>query len=96
MVDDLSSATLDMRRRFLTTCSTPQLLVLNESSYDEYDMLYALKYDGHNVLKKSKDAIVSYFGSKRRCYSSDFVFCNLFGFTGLNSERGSVGVTCGN
>ncbi|KAL6289494.1 hypothetical protein ACE6H2_007004 [Prunus campanulata] len=88
IVDDLSSATLDMQLHFLTTCSTPRLVVLNESSYDKYDMLYPLKYDGHDSLTKSKDAIVSYCGSKRRFYSSAFVFCNLFGFTGLNPERG--------
>ncbi|XP_020412898.1 putative F-box protein At1g30920 [Prunus persica] len=88
MVDDLSFATLDMRRRFLTTCSTPRLVVLNESSYDKYDMLYPVTYDGHYLLTKSKDAIVSYFESKRRFYSFAFVFCNLFGFTGLNPKRG--------
>ncbi|KAI5344371.1 hypothetical protein L3X38_012248 [Prunus dulcis] len=88
MVDDLSFSTLHMRRRFLTTCSTPQLVVLNESSYDKYDMLYPVTYDGHYLLTKSKDAIVSYFGSERRFYSFAFVFCNLFGFTGLNPKSG--------
>ncbi|ONI21880.1 hypothetical protein PRUPE_2G096000 [Prunus persica] len=87
MVDDLSFSTLHMRRRFLTTCSTPQLVVLNESSYDKYDMLYPLNYR-FDSLTKSEHAIVSYFGSKGRFYSSAFVFCNLFGFTGLNPEHG--------
>ncbi|CAB4299499.1 unnamed protein product [Prunus armeniaca] len=87
MVDDLFFATWHMQRHFLPTCSTPQLVVLNESSYDKCDMLYPLNYR-FDSLTKSEHAIVSYFGSKGRFYSSAFVFCNLFGFTGLNPEHG--------
>ncbi|XP_021817686.1 uncharacterized protein LOC110759857 [Prunus avium] len=93
MVDDPSLATMHMRRRFLTTCSTtttevPRLVVLDESPYHKQNVLYPLKYDGNNLLTKSKHAIVSYFGSRQRFYSHAFVFCNLFGFTGLNPKHG--------
>ncbi|ONI21878.1 hypothetical protein PRUPE_2G095800 [Prunus persica] len=91
-VEDLSLAKMHMQRRFLTTCSTtttevPRLVVLDESPCDNYDLLYPLKYDGHDLLTKSKQATVSYFGSRRRFYCATFVFCNLFGFTGLNPEH---------
>ncbi|ONI21876.1 hypothetical protein PRUPE_2G095600 [Prunus persica] len=92
-VDDPSLATMHMRRRFLTTCSTtttevPRLVVLDESPFDQHDALHPLKYNGKKLLTKSKHAIVSYFGSRRRFYSAAFVFCNLFGFTGHNPEHG--------
>ncbi|CAL9005921.1 unnamed protein product [Prunus brigantina] len=91
-VDDPSLATTHMRRRFLTTCSittteVPRLVFLDESPFVKYDVLYPLKYDGHNLLTKSKQAIVSYFRSRRRFYWATFVFCNLFGFTALNPEH---------
>ncbi|CAB4269125.1 unnamed protein product [Prunus armeniaca] len=92
-VDDPSLATMHMRRRFLTTCSTtttevPRLVVLDESPYHKQNVLYPLKYDGNDLLTKSKHAIVSYFGSRQCFYSHAFVFCNLFGFTGLNPKHG--------
>ncbi|CAL2240188.1 unnamed protein product [Prunus armeniaca] len=97
-VDDLFVATMHMQRHFLTTCSTtttevPRLVFLDERPFLRYALLYPLKYDGHDLLTKSKQAIVSYFGSRRCFYSAAFVFCNLFGFTrrscfiGLNLER---------
>ncbi|KAI5344366.1 hypothetical protein L3X38_012243 [Prunus dulcis] len=91
-VDDPSLATMHMRRRFLTSSTTttevPRLVVLDESPFHQHDTLYPLKYNGKKLLTKSKQAIVSYFGSRRRFYSAAFVFCNLFGFTGHNPEHG--------
>ncbi|ONI21877.1 hypothetical protein PRUPE_2G095700 [Prunus persica] len=92
MVDDPSLATMHMRRHFLTTCSTttievPRLVVLDESPYHKQNVLYPLKYNGNDLLTKSKLVIVSYFGSRQRFYSHAFVFCNLFGFTGLNTKH---------
>ncbi|CAB4299495.1 unnamed protein product [Prunus armeniaca] len=84
---------MHMRRRFLTTYSTtttevPRLVALHEYPFDQHDTLYPLKYNGKKLLTKSKQAIISYFGSRRRFYSAAFVFCNLFGFTGHNPEHG--------
>ncbi|CAL9005917.1 unnamed protein product, partial [Prunus brigantina] len=98
VIDDFFLATMHMRRQFLNTCSTtttevPRLVFLDERPFLRYALLYPLKCDGHDLLTKSKQAIVSYSGSRRRFYSAAFVFCNLFGFTGrscftgLNLER---------
>ncbi|CAL9007709.1 unnamed protein product [Prunus brigantina] len=84
-VDDLSFATLHMRR-LLDVHQVPRLIRLVETTFDVHK-LYPLKYNGIN-LTKSKHAIVSEFVSSLRWYKPNFVFYNLFGFTGLHTKKG--------
>ncbi|CAL9008195.1 unnamed protein product [Prunus brigantina] len=86
-VDDVSFPTLHMRRRlFDNVPQVPRLVLLSCSGFGAYQRMHPLKYDGNDLLTRSK--IVSEFESPQCSYTHDFVFCNLFGFTSLNTENG--------
>ncbi|CAL9007054.1 unnamed protein product, partial [Prunus brigantina] len=94
-VDDLSFATLHMRRRLLTaSCNTtpevPRLVLLIDSPFMQ---MHPLKYNGKDLIK-SKHAIVSDFRLRQLyCYYPAFVFCNLFGFKDI-SFHAKYGRSC--
>ncbi|BFG21888.1 hypothetical protein CerSpe_081620 [Prunus speciosa] len=85
IVDDVSFPTLHMRRRiFDNVPQVPRLVLLSCSRFGDQRM-HPLKYDG-NLLTRSK--IISEFEDPQFSYKQDFVFCNLFGFTSLDTEKG--------
>ncbi|BFG22263.1 hypothetical protein CerSpe_085370 [Prunus speciosa] len=89
-VDDPFFAIQHMRRRFLTSCSTievPQLVLIND-----FSRMHPIKYDGNELLTKSKHAIVSEFWTRQCSYVHNFIFCNLFGFIchGVDYKNGNT------
>ncbi|CAL9008219.1 unnamed protein product [Prunus brigantina] len=86
-VDDVSFATMHMRRRLLDDVHQVPRLVLSRSRFDGQRM-QPLKYDGNDLLTKSKHAFISEIEFRECSYKHDFVFCNLFGFTSRNVKNG--------
>ncbi|CAB4270961.1 unnamed protein product [Prunus armeniaca] len=86
-VDDVSFATMHMRRRLLDDVHQVPRLVLRSYYRFEEQRMQTFKYDGNDLLTKSKPAIISEFKSRQYFHKQDFVFCNLFGFTSLSTKN---------
>ncbi|KAI5345909.1 hypothetical protein L3X38_013786 [Prunus dulcis] len=91
-VDDPFFAVQHMRRCFLTSYTTvevPRLVLRTDSPHCR---MHPIKYDGNELLTKSKHAIISDFWTRQCLYVHNFIFCNLLGFTrhGVDYKNGNT------